>query len=392
MKNQLRFGKWKYISFIIMDLLCLVIANFIAIKLYLKFGEHPYNITNNLVCVEYMVVIDVFVTFAFGTLNEVLRRRKRKESIVSLKHVIISFVSLTLFLFSTKQSASFSRITIYLTYIIYYFLLGLFRIILKEIFKALKSAKNISNVMLITTTGYVSEGLVIIGNAGINIKGLFLTDKTNDGVIDNIPVIVDSEMAKAFLCWSWVDKVYICGPENMDVPEVIIGACNHMGILICNVPVNKRFDYKIVKINTVLQEDNETGLSFFESEQDIPFRINRLYTIFKQEEDAQRGFYVYKQSWHMFICPYGEINIYIDTGKEKKNILLSRPSEGLILHPSVWREITWKMPESVLCVVASGHYDSGKLNVNHDDYIKFLQGREWAAVLESAEFMGETIK
>ena len=150
--------------------------------------------------------------------------------------------------------------------------------------------------------------------------------------------------------------------------------------------------YEVIKIRTALQKDDrKTGLSFFEGEHDIPFRISRLYTIYESEEDNQKGFHAHKQSWHLLFCPYGAIDVMIDTGKERKTINLADPSIGLILHPSVWREMSWKREGSVLCVAASGHYDADKLRDNYNEYLKFLQEKEWSATIESAEIMGEVI-
>ena len=53
--------------------------------------------------------------------------------------------------------------------------------------------------------------------------------------------------------------------------------------------------------------------------------------------------------------------------------------------------MVWKKPGSVLCVAASGHYDSDKLRNNYDEYLKFLQEKEWSATVESAEILGGVI-
>lgn len=155
---------------------------------------------------------------------------------------------------------------------------------------------------------------------------------------------------------------------------------------------SRSLDYEIVKIKTALQKDDRnTGLSFFEGEHDIPFRIDRFYTIFESEEDRQRGYYAYKHSWHMLFCPYGSIDVLIDTGKERKTVPLNTPSTGLILQPGVWREIVWKKTGSVLCVAASGHYDMDQLRDDYSEYLKYLQEKEWSATEESAEIPGEVI-
>ncbi len=392
MRNQLRRGGLKYISFIILDLLCLVLSNVIAVQLYLRYGDLPLNLSEYAVLVGYMLVIDLGVTLVVNTLNRVLRRKFTKELTQSVKHVGISFVMLALLLFSTKQGAAFSRITIYMAYAIYLILLILFRTAWKALLRALRRDKKNPMALLVTTTGYADEGAGVVENAKMTVKGIFITDKTNEGKLGNIPTIVDRGDAAAFLCWKWIDKVYICGPDNIDVPDSLLLACRQMKIPVYTTPARKSFYYELVKIRTALSKDDKsTGLSFFEAEHDIPFRISRFYTIFESEQDHQKGFHPHKQSWHLLFCPYGSIDVQIDTGRERKTISLSDPATGLILHPSVWREMFWRKPGSVLCVAASGHYESNKLRNDYSAYLKFLQEKEWSATIESAEIMGENI-
>lgn len=389
MKYQFRRGRFKYISFILLDLVSLAVSILISLQLYLRFGNRPFHQSEYSTVISYMFVIDIAVTLLFNTLDGVLRRRKRNEVVESGKHVVISFFILALLLFSIKQGAEFSRVTIYLIYAFYLILMIISRIAWKELLKINRSERKIPTAMLVTTVGYAREGLSVVENAGMSVKGMFITDKTNEGVIRDIPIIVDRDDAAAFMCWEWIDKVYICGPENIDIPESLLHACKQMGISVFSAPARKSFDYEIVKIRTALQEnDKTTGLSFFESEHDIPFQIRRFYSIFESEQNNQKGFHAHKQSWHLLFCPYGTIDVMIDTGRERKTISMSDPSVGLILHPSVWREIFWKKPGSVLCVAASGHYDSNKLRTDYTEYQKFLQEKEWSATLQSAEIMG----
>lgn len=392
MKDQFCRGGLKFISFILLDLICLVLSNCIAVQMYTNLRDWYFGIQNYIIIILYMAVIDIVVTTSYNTLDRVLRRKLDKEMIECVKHVGISFVMLALLLFSTKQGAEFSRITVYFAYAIDLVLLIITHIIWKKILGKVRKKKPEQTALLVTTFGYANEGLGVVERAGMIVKGMFITDKTNEGIVRDIPVIVDRADATAFVCWEWIDKVYICGPAEIDVPESLLNACKQMGIPVFTAPAGKSLDFEIVKIRTALQKDDkDTGLSFFEGEHDIPFRISRVYTIFESEQENQRGFHAHKQSWHLLFCPYGTIDVAVDTGRERKTISLNDPSMGLILHPSVWREIFWRKSGSVLCVAASGHYEPEKLRDSYDDYVKFLQEKEWAATIESAEIMGEEI-
>ena len=248
-----------------------------------------------------------------------------------------------------------------------------------------------TTALIVTTSAYSLEGIDILQKT-VKIKGVFITDKTNEGTIEDIPIIVDSREVSAFICWKLVDDVFICGPDNIDVPETVLNACKQMDVPIHTTPTKKRFEYDILKIQTALQKNEpRSGLSFFEGEHDIPFRINKLYAVFDKEQDHHTGYFPHNESWHLFFCPYGTIDAYVDTGKEQKHILLDNPSTGIILHPSVWREMRWKTPGSVLCVVASGEYDTENLQTDYDSYTQFVKKKDWSAVVEYSDIMGEMI-
>jgi len=123
--------------------------------------------------------------------------------------------------------------------------------------------------------------------------------------------------------------------------------------------------YQIINIKTIVTDnDLEAGLSFFEGEHDIPFKIERLYCVY--ENKKLKGFHPNKQSGQLMFCPYGAIEILVDDGDRREAVLLNSPSVGIILPPGIWREITWKKSDSVLCVAASGHYEPEKLQDNYE--------------------------
>ena len=131
-------------------------------------------------------------------------------------------------------------------------------------------------------------------------------------------------------------------------------------------------NYQIIKINTVWNKDPKLGgLSFVESERDIPFAIKRIYCIYKTEENQHRGFHAHKKNWQLLFCPYGAIDIILTDGEKTETILLDNPSKGLVLYPGLWREMIWRQDDSVLCVAASEYYDPNEYIRNYDEYLSY---------------------
>ncbi len=131
----------------------------------------------------------------------------------------------------------------------------------------------------------------------------------------------------------------------------------------------------IINISTKI---NETGiLSFFESQKDIPFDIKRIYYITNVKKNDIRGHHAHKQLKQLLFCPYGEIEIMLDNGYKKENILLDNPSKGLIIESGIWREMEWLIDNSVLCVAASEYYDENDYIRNYDEFKRLVEGGYW---------------
>lgn len=122
--------------------------------------------------------------------------------------------------------------------------------------------------------------------------------------------------------------------------------------------------YQVMRLNTVWNKDPELGgLTFVESERDIPFAIKRIYCIYKTEANQYNGFHTQKKNKQLLFCPYGAIDIILADGEETETITLDNPSKGLVLDSGLLRETIWRCDDSVLCVGTSEYYDS-------DEYIR----------------------
>lgn len=130
-------------------------------------------------------------------------------------------------------------------------------------------------------------------------------------------------------------------------------------------------NYKLININTVSTEDSGS-LSFFEGSRTIPFEIKRVYYITNVPKGKERGFHAHKNLKQLLFCPYGEIIIKLDDGKEKQEILLNDPSIGIFIEEPLWREMYWMIDSSVLCVAASDYYDPSDYLREYSQFLEFL--------------------
>lgn len=134
--------------------------------------------------------------------------------------------------------------------------------------------------------------------------------------------------------------------------------------------------YKILDINTKI-DLVLGGLSFFEGEKDIPFEIKRIYYIYNVPLMGKRGGHAHKKLAQILFCPYGKVQIILDDGKEKKEILLDKPSKGLLVYSGIWHDMIWQQENSVLCIAASAYYDETDYVRNYKEFLQMCKEGYW---------------
>jgi len=115
--------------------------------------------------------------------------------------------------------------------------------------------------------------------------------------------------------------------------------------------------------------DDRGSLIALEEEHNIPFEIKRVYYMFNTKKDVRRGLHAHKKLKQVAIAMRGSCRFVLDDGKERVEILLDNPSQGLLIDSCIWREMYDFSEDCVLMVLADSHYDE---NDYIRDYEQFL--------------------
>lgn len=134
---------------------------------------------------------------------------------------------------------------------------------------------------------------------------------------------------------------------------------------------------KIITMKAIGEEDIGY-LSFFESHSDINFDIKRIYYIYDAPLDTKRGMHAHKELKQLVWCPYGQVEIILDNGKESKIYVLDAPNKGLIIERGFWRDMFWKKEGSVLCVAASDYYTEDDYIRDYTEFKRLVEKGYWA--------------
>lgn len=128
--------------------------------------------------------------------------------------------------------------------------------------------------------------------------------------------------------------------------------------------------------------DHRGQLVALEENLDIPFNIKRVYYMYDTGKDVVRGLHAHKTLQQILICIHGSCMIRLDNGKEKKEIVLDKPYEGLYVAHAMWREMYNFSPDAVLMVLASELYDESDYIRDYQEFLKYINNSGMATTAE----------
>jgi hypothetical protein len=125
---------------------------------------------------------------------------------------------------------------------------------------------------------------------------------------------------------------------------------------------------KIIKIPTFL--DSRGNLSTVNIRKNCGFLVKRIYYLYDVPAESIRGGHAHKVLKQLLIPLAGSFNVLLDDGKNKKEVNLYRPYQGLLICPMIWRELNQFSSGAVCLVLASEKYDESDYFRVHEDFLK----------------------
>ncbi len=119
--------------------------------------------------------------------------------------------------------------------------------------------------------------------------------------------------------------------------------------------------------------DERGSLIALEEGKNIPFQIKRVYYIYQTKENVRRGYHAHYSLKQLVIAVKGSCRFVLDNGKEKVEIFLDNPSQGLLIDSCVWREMYDFSDDCVLMVLADQLYDEKDYIRDYESFLKITQ-------------------
>lgn len=112
---------------------------------------------------------------------------------------------------------------------------------------------------------------------------------------------------------------------------------------------------QILKIPKIL--DARGNLSFFESENHLPFEIKRVHWIYDVPGGETRGGVAYKTTEEFIVAMSGSFDVKVHDGNYEYKFSLNRSYMGVYVPKGLWRSIENYSTNSIAVIAASTHYD-----------------------------------
>ncbi len=120
-------------------------------------------------------------------------------------------------------------------------------------------------------------------------------------------------------------------------------------------------DIRIINLPKVL--DERGNLSFFQNDDQLPFKMKRVYWIYDVPGGEQRGGHAYKDLQEVIVALSGSFDVVLNDGKEEKVFSLNRSYYGLYIPKQIWRHMENFSTNSLALIAADSYYDA-------DQYIR----------------------
>ena len=128
----------------------------------------------------------------------------------------------------------------------------------------------------------------------------------------------------------------------------------------------------LIKIVKIPQLGDERGqLSVVEFGKTLPFLVRRIYWIHGTQPGVSRGFHAHKKLHQLCVCVTGSVRISLFDGQNEESVVLDSSLNGLLIGPSLWREMHDFSPDCVLMVFADAEYDEADYIRDRQEFIRF---------------------
>jgi hypothetical protein len=130
---------------------------------------------------------------------------------------------------------------------------------------------------------------------------------------------------------------------------------------------------KVIALGSYMGLDGGNAFLDFD---DLPFVPRRLYTVYRVGQNVTRGNHAHGKYSQLYIASAGSCRLLLDNAISQDEVVLSLPSEGLLVPPLVWTVAADFTPGAALTVLSSGPFDPGEVIKSKDELRRLSLGTQ----------------
>lgn len=120
--------------------------------------------------------------------------------------------------------------------------------------------------------------------------------------------------------------------------------------------------------------DDRGALNVLEISRELPFGCQRIFYTYTVPQGSVRGEHAHRKCHQFLIALRGSVNVAVDNGTVRDEIVLDSPSKGLHLPPGCWGEQYSHSEDCILLVLASKPYDNADYIRSYEEFLAWKRG------------------
>jgi dTDP-4-dehydrorhamnose 3,5-epimerase-like enzyme len=118
------------------------------------------------------------------------------------------------------------------------------------------------------------------------------------------------------------------------------------------------------------RSQDERGLLTFIN---LPFPINRMYTISKNTNGLTRGHHAHKKLQQLIFCLQGSFTLTVKTPQDSYSFEMTHEGNAVLIPAGYWRMLDQFKSETICLVLASDLYKEEDYIRDFEDYAKWFE-------------------
>jgi len=118
--------------------------------------------------------------------------------------------------------------------------------------------------------------------------------------------------------------------------------------------------------------NNSGSLIAIESARNIPFKIKRIYYLFKNDFKTKKVSHAHKNLKQIYIALSGSCEATFDNGVEKQKLTLNNPEQGILIEGVIWRELSNFSKDCILLVLADDFFKEEDYLRDYQEFLNYI--------------------